>query len=254
MLEAKKLVKTFGGIKAVDKLSFQVKQGTIHAIIGPNGAGKTTLVNMITGVYNVSEGEVLFDGKTITNTPMHKLVPLGMCRTFQNLEICESMSALENVLIGYSNQMDKSFLKSCFRFGGIVSDEKIYKEKAYELLELVGLQEYAHIQAGSLSYGILKKIEILRALAANPKLILLDEPVAGLNPKETEEISNIIKQLVSKGVTVVLIEHDMKMVMSISDIITVMNFGKMLAEGTPSQIANNEEVITAYLGRGVFDE
>ena len=252
MLRIINVTKKFGGLTAVDDLSIKVKRGHIHSIIGPNGAGKTTLVNMITGVYKVSGGSIHLDGKDITNIPTNKLVHKGVCRTFQHLEVCSNMTALENVMLGFDKYMNKNLFKSCFRFNEIVEDEKKYHKKAMELLKMVGLEEYANIEAQNLSYGILKKIEIIRAIATSPEIILLDEPVAGLNPNETAEISAIIKDIAHKGVTIVLIEHDMKMVMKVSDKITVMNFGRKLAQGTPEEIANNEEVITAYLGNGAF--
>ena len=248
MLKIKNISKQFGGIKAVDDLSFSVKKGTIHSIIGPNGAGKTTLVNMITGVYKVDNGTIFLDGSDITNIATNKLVYRGICRTFQNLEVCENMSVLENVLLGFDKYMDKSILKSCFRNKTILEDEKRYKQRALHLLSLIKLEDYADEKVKNLSYGILKKLEIIRALATSPELILLDEPVAGLNPKETSEVSNLIKTIVKDEVTVILVEHDMRMVMDISDYITVINFGKKLAQGSPIDIKNNKEVIEAYLG------
>lgn len=250
MIEVTNVTKKFGGLTAVDNLSFNVKKGSIHSIIGPNGAGKTTLVNMITGVYRVDSGTVFLDGSDITNISTNKLVYRGVCRTFQNLEVCNNMTVLENVLLGFDKYMDKSLLKSCFRARSIIEDEKRYTDRAMHLLGLIGLEDLAHQKAQNLSYGILKKLEIIRALATSPELILLDEPVAGLNPKETAEVSRLIKTVVEDEVTVILIEHDMKMVMDISDHITVMNFGKKLAQGTPIEIVNNPDVIEAYLGSG----
>lgn len=252
MLRINNVSKKFGGLTAVDDLSIKVKRGDIHSIIGPNGAGKTTLVNMITGVYKVTSGTIFLDGKDITNIATNKLVYKGVCRTFQHLEICSNMTALENVLLGFDKYLSKNIFKTCLRFKSIIDDELKYKEKAMELLKMVGLEEYANTQAQNLSYGVLKKIEIIRALATSPEIILLDEPVAGLNPNETAEISKIIKDVAHSGVTIILIEHDMKMVMKISNSITVMSFGKKLAHGTPDEIANNEDVISAYLGNGAF--
>ncbi len=248
MLQVSNVTKKFGGLTAVDNLSFEVKKGTIHSIIGPNGAGKTTLVNMITGVYKVDTGTVFLDGGDITNIATNKLVNRGICRTFQNLEICENMTVLENVLLGFDKYMDKNLLKSFLKFNSILEDDKRYSNRAMHLLSLIGLENFAHQKAQNLSYGILKKLEIIRALATSPELILLDEPVAGLNPKETAEVSQLIKTVVEDEVTVILIEHDMKMVMEISDQITVMNFGKKLAQGDPQEIVNNKDVIKAYLG------
>ncbi len=254
MLQVNNVTKSFGGVKAVDDLSFRVKKGTIHSIIGPNGAGKTTLVNMITGVYKVDSGTVFLDGADITNISTNKLVYRGVCRTFQNLEVCQNLTLLENVMLGFDKYMNKNLLKSCFRSKSIQEDEKRYTTRALHLLGLIGLENLAYQKAQNLSYGVLKKLEIIRALATSPELILLDEPVAGLNPKETAEVSQLIKTVVKDEVTIILIEHDMKMVMDISDHITVMNFGKKLAQGTPKQIASNEDVIQAYLGSGNINE
>jgi len=254
LLQVNNVTKSFGGVKAVDDLSFKVKKGTIHSIIGPNGAGKTTLVNMITGVYKVDSGTVFLDGADITNISTNKLVYRGVCRTFQNLEVCQNLTLLENVMLGFDKYMSKNLLKSCFRSKSIQEDEKRYTKRALHLLGLIGLENLAYQKAQNLSYGVLKKLEIIRALATSPELILLDEPVAGLNPKETAEVSQLIKTVVKDEVTIILIEHDMKMVMDISDHITVMNFGKKLAQGTPKQIASNEDVIQAYLGSGSVNE
>jgi len=250
LLQINNVTKKFGGLTAVDNVSFNVKKGTIHSIIGPNGAGKTTLVNMITGVYKIDSGTLFLDGSDITNIATNKLVYRGICRTFQNLEICDNLTVLENVMLGFDKYMDKSLIKSCFRFTSIIDDEKRYTQRAMHLLGLIGLEDFAYQKAQNLSYGILKKLEIIRALATSPELILLDEPVAGLNPKETAEVSQLIKTVVKDEVTVILIEHDMKMIMDISDHITVMNFGKILAQGSPKDIVNNKDVIEAYLGSG----
>jgi len=251
LLQINSVNKQFGGIKAVDNLSFRVKKGHIHSIIGPNGAGKTTLVNMITGVYKTDSGTIFLDGADITNISTDKLVYRGICRTFQNLEICENLTVLENVLLGFDKYMDKNLLRTFFRAKSILDDEKRYKDRAMHLLGLIGLEKLAYQKAENLSYGILKKLEIIRALGTSPELILLDEPVAGLNPKETKEVADLIRTVVADEVTILLVEHDMKMVMEISDYITVMNFGKKLAEGTPDEIVNNKDVIRAYLGSGV---
>lgn len=242
--------KSFGGLVAVDNISFEVKEGTIHALIGPNGAGKTTLVNMISGIYAVDSGEIYFDNENITNVPTHKLVNKRIMRTFQNLEICENMTVMENVLLGFNINMNKSLLKCSFLFESIMDDEEKFTHIALSHLKRVGLEDHAYKMCSDLSYGVLKKVEIVRALAINPKLLLLDEPVAGLNGTETAEISEIIKEIAAEGVTVLLIEHDMKMIMNISDNITVVNFGQKLAEGTPSEISSNPQVIKAYLGEG----
>ncbi len=251
MLQVNNVTKKFGGVCAVDNLSFKVEKGSIHSIIGPNGAGKTTLVNMVTGVYKVDSGTVFLDGADITNIATNKLVYRGICRTFQNLEICDNLTVLENVMLGFDKYMDKNLIKSCLRASSIIEDEKRYTQRAMHLLSLIGLEDFAHQKAQNLSYGILKKLEIIRALATSPELILLDEPVAGLNPKETAEVAQLIRTVVKDELTVILIEHDMKMVMDISDHITVMNFGQKLAQGSPDDIVNNKDVIEAYLGKGV---
>jgi branched-chain amino acid transport system ATP-binding protein len=250
MLDVKNLTKSFGGVTAVDDLSFHVTKGTVHAIIGPNGAGKTTLINMITGVYRAEEGSVWLDGSDITNIRTDQLVYRGVCRTFQHLEVCGHMTVLENVLLGFDRYMTKGLIATAFRTQRIREDEQRYTERAMHLLGLIGIESYAHTLAKNLSYGILKKLEIIRALATSPELILLDEPVAGLNPAETAEVADLIRTVVADEVTILLIEHDMKMVMELSDHITVMNFGQKLAEGTPDEIRNNPAVIEAYLGKG----
>ncbi len=250
MLDIRNLTKRFGGLTAVDDLSFHVTKGTVHALIGPNGAGKTTLVNMITGVYPVDEGSVWLDGGDITNIATDQLVYRGVCRTFQHLEVCPSMTVLENVLLGFDRYLSKGLFATAFRTRRIRDDERRYTERARHLLGLIGIEDHAHTLVGNLSYGILKKLEIIRALATSPELILLDEPVAGLNPSETAEVADLIRTVVADDVTVILVEHDMKMVMELSDHITVMNFGQKLAEGNPETIRTHPAVIEAYLGTG----
>ncbi len=248
MLEIRNLTKRFGGLTAVDDISFRVAKGHIHAVIGPNGAGKTTLVNTISGVYRSDGGSVWLDGADITDTPTDQLVYRGICRTFQNLEICGGMTVLENVMLGFDRYLSKGLWPTLLRSRRLLEDERRYTERAMHLLGLIGIRDYAHQEARNLSYGILKKLEIVRALATGPELLLLDEPVAGLNPRETAEVAELIRTIVADEVTVILIEHDMRMVMDLSDRITVMHFGKKLAEGTPEEIRNDPEVIEAYLG------
>lgn len=250
LLRVENICKNFGGLKALDDITFSVKEGSIHALIGPNGAGKTTLVNIISGIYTATSGKIYFNDENITNTPTHKLVNKSIMRTFQNLEICEHMTVMENVLLGFNINMSKNLFKCSFRFESIEDDEEKFTHIALSYLKRVGIEDLADELCSELSYGVLKKVEIVRALAINPKLLLLDEPVAGLNSAETAEIGSIIKEISASGVTILLIEHDMKMVMNISDFITVINFGQMLAEGTPSEISSNPEVIKAYLGEG----
>lgn len=250
LLKIDGICKSFGGLKAVDNISFEVEKGTIHALIGPNGAGKITLVNMISGIYTVDEGKIFFSDEEITNIPTYKLVNKHIMRTFQNLEICENMTVMENILLGFNIYMNKNLLKCSFQFESILDDEEKFTHIALSHLKRVGLEDMGDTLCSDLSYGVLKKIEIVRALCTSPKLLLLDEPVAGLNGTETAEIAEIIKEIAEEGVTVLLIEHDMKMIMGISDNITVVNFGQKLAEGTPEQISSNPEVIKAYLGEG----
>ncbi|WP_292656970.1 ABC transporter ATP-binding protein [Nitratifractor sp.] len=248
MLEIRNLTKRFGGLTAVDDISFRVAKGHIHAVIGPNGAGKTTLINTISGVYRSDGGSVWLDGADITDTPTDQLVYRGICRTFQNLEICGGMTVLENVMLGFDRYLSKGLWPTLLRSRKLLEEERRYTERAMHLLELIDIRDYAHQKAHNLSYGILKKLEIVRALATGPELLLLDEPVAGLNPKETAEVAELIRTIVTDEVTVILIEHDMRMVMELSDRITVMHFGKKLAEGPPEEIRNDPEVIEAYLG------
>jgi len=272
VLVVRELTKRFGGLNAVEDFNFEVKRGTIHAIIGPNGAGKTTLINMITGIYKATSGEIYLqkegvppkgdddieeilhgNRENITNMPMYKLVHKGVCRTFQHLEICQNMTALENIMLGFNRFMSKNILLSAVRAKKIKEDEQKYEYEAMKFLKMFSLEDIANTKADSLSYGVLKKIEIIRALATKPRLILFDEPVAGLNPKETADISEIIQEVCKEGLSVILVEHDMKMVMKISDEITVMNFGKKLTSGTPEEVANDENVIKAYLGTKSVD-
>ncbi|TCO81442.1 amino acid/amide ABC transporter ATP-binding protein 1 (HAAT family) [Plasticicumulans lactativorans] len=248
MLEVAGLSKTFGGVKAVQDVSFSVAKGSIHSVIGPNGAGKTTLFNLITGVYTPSAGSIRLDGEEIGGMRPDVLATRGMNRTFQNLQICFNMSALENVLVGRHLHLDRSFFKAMFRLPAITRGDAAAREHAAGLMEFVGCGKHVRAQANSLSYGVLKRLEIARALAAEPRILLLDEPAAGLNPKETVEIDELIQKIAATGITVVLVEHDMKLVMHISDHILVLDYGRKLAEGTPAEVRANPDVIAAYLG------
>jgi branched-chain amino acid transport system ATP-binding protein len=248
MLRVENLSKEFGGIHAIEDLSFTVEPGHIHSIIGPNGAGKTTLFNLITGVYTPSAGRVLFQEREVSGRRPFELAALGMSRTFQNLQIFFNMTALENVMVGHHLHLDRRFLPSLLRLPAVVRRDRECRDHCAELMRFVGLAKYVEADAASMPYGALKRLEIARALAAQPKLLLLDEPAAGLNATESREIDEVIKKVASTGVTVVLVEHDMKMVMGISDHILALDYGRKLAEGTPAEVRANPEVVSAYLG------
>ncbi len=242
------LSKSFGGVHAVQHVSFQVNPGTIHSVIGPNGAGKTTLFNLITGVYTPTSGQIRFEDKEIGGVQPSALARLGISRTFQNLQICMNMAAIENVMLGAHLHLSRNLLASLFHLPLITKRDKICREEAAEKMEFAGVGKYIRANADSMPYGALKRLEIARALMAKPKLLFLDEPAAGLNPKETLEIDELIQKVAETGVTIVLVEHDMKMVMNVSDHILVLDYGKKLAEGTAEEIRQNPDVIAAYLG------
>jgi len=248
LLQTENLGKAFGGVDAISDLSFRIAPGTIHSVIGPNGAGKTTLFNLITSLYTPTKGKIFLDGESIVGKTPFELARRGMSRTFQNLQICMNMTAIENVMVGRHLHLNKSFLAAMFRSRSVVRGDQNCQEKAAELMEFVGTGQYTKANADSLPYGALKRLEIARALAVEPKILLLDEPAAGLNAKETAEIDELIQKIAETGVTVVLVEHDMKLVMNISDYILVLDFGKKLTEGTPEEIRANPDVIAAYLG------
>jgi branched-chain amino acid transport system ATP-binding protein len=249
LLEVNNLSKAFGGVMAVQNVSFSIDAGIVYSVIGPNGAGKTTLFNLITGVYTPTEGEIRLDGAPATGLAPHVLASRGMARTFQNLQICMNMSALDNVMVGGHLGLDRNLIKGMLRFPAIGRADRELREKARELMRYVGLEAYLDSGAASMPYGALKRLEIARALAAKPRILFLDEPAAGLNPKETTEIDALVKKIAEGGVTVVLVEHDMKMVMNISDRILVLDYGKKLTEGTAQEIRRNPDVIAAYLGK-----
>lgn len=248
LLRVEHLSKVFGGVHAITDLSFAVQEGSIHAVIGPNGAGKTTLFNLITGVYTPTTGQIYLGDEDISGTAPHILASRGMSRTFQNLQICFNMTALENVMVGAHLHLDRSFLKAMLRLPAIGHGDRACRARAAELMEFAGIGRYVNTDASAMPYGALKRLEIARALAAQPRLLLLDEPAAGLNAVETAEIDELIQKVASSGVTVVLVEHDMKLVMNISQHILVLDYGKKLAEGAPREIRSNPDVIAAYLG------
>jgi branched-chain amino acid transport system ATP-binding protein len=248
ILEVKNLRKEFGGLVAVNDVSFQVEVGQIRAIIGPNGAGKTTLYNLISRLYTPTAGKIVYKQKRIDRLPPHRMARLGISRTFQNLQIMNNMTVLENVMIGYHCKQKHGILSSAFRIRSFKSEEKKAVQIAMEKLSFVGLESKADRFASDLSFGEERMLEFARALASNPQLLMLDEPASGLNTREMERIAELIYKIREQGVTVMLIEHDMELVMNISDIVTVLNYGQKIAEGTPREVQNNKDVITAYLG------
>lgn len=250
ILKVKGLTKMFGGVKAQDNISFSIERGIVCGLIGPNGAGKTTLFNMITGIYPPDEGEILFLGRPTRNIPVHKLVKAGIARTFQHVELFSSMTLLENVLVGMHVRTRSGFWGAVTRMPWVHREEKLAKERAETLLEFTGLTAYANRPAGDLPVGRQKMAEIARALASQPELLLLDEPAAGLNAVETEALGHLIQKVKLRGVTMMLVEHDMSLAMGISDKVIVLDRGKKLAEGTPREVQNNQDVMEAYLGQG----
>ena len=251
LLSIQALSKRFGGVDAVSEISFDIHPGPVHAVIGPNGAGKTTLFNLVTGVYTPSNGRVEMEGRDLAGLAVHRRASLGLSRTFQNLQICMNMTARENVMLGAHLSLDGRFLPSLLRFPAIRRGDQVCRERATELMQFVGVGAYVDSDASAMPYGALKRLEIARALAANPKLLLLDEPAAGLNHSETAEIERLIRKLAEGGITVVLVEHDMRLVMDVSEHIVVLNYGRKLAEGSPDQIRANPDVVAAYLGGAV---
>ena len=248
LLAVKDLSIHFGGVKAVQNVSFNIDAGIVYSVIGPNGAGKTTLFNLITGVYKPTSGEIRLDGESIGGKSPDELARRGVARTFQNLQICMNMSAIENVMVGAHLRLDRNLVKAALRFPGLKKRDRELRDEAAQLMDFVGLAQYVDTRADAMSYGALKRLEIARALAMKPRLIFLDEPAAGLNPKETIEVDHLVRKIADSGVTVVLVEHDMKMVMNLSDRILVLDYGKKLAEGTGEEIRKNPDVIAAYLG------
>ncbi len=251
LLDAKNITKSFGGLTAVNDVTLTVEKGRIVSVIGPNGAGKTTFFNILTGIYKPDKGTVVFDGRPIAGSRPDQIAALGMRRTFQNIRLFGNMTVLENVLVGMHTHLHAPFWSIVTRAGSVRHEEARARERARERLAYVGLDDKRDALAKNLPYGDQRRLEIARALAGEPKLILLDEPTAGMNPNETAEATDLIRRLRDElGLTVVLIEHDMRLVMAISERISVLDYGTKIAEGDAATIRSNPRVVEAYLGKG----
>lgn len=250
LLEIRDVSRRFGGLQAVEHVSVSVEKGEIFGIIGPNGAGKTTLLNLCGGVYPTSGGHLYLDGEEITGLPSWTVAGKGIARTFQSIQLFNSMSVIENVMAGFHLSRNRGLFSAILNTKRYRLEQVELRRKAKELLNWLGLAEYENARAGSLSYGMQRKVEIARALGANPKLLLLDEPAAGMNPSETQQLADYIRRIRQEGYTSILIEHDIKFICSLCDRVMVLNYGRKIFEGVPEEVRESQAVIEAYFGRG----
>ena len=251
LLEITNVTKTFGGLKAISDVTFSLEKGRIVSIIGPNGAGKTSFFNTLTGIYKPDGGSIKFNGKSLVGLRPDQIAACGIARTFQNIRLFPDMTVIENIMVGMHIHFKQSAIETLFRLAAFKNEEREAEQKALQLMQYVGLHGVENELAKNLPYGAQRRLEIARALAAEPLLLLLDEPAAGMNPQETEDIIQLFRDIRDKmAITILLIEHDMRVVMNISEDICVMDYGVKIAQGTPAEIRNNSRVIEAYLGRG----